>query len=84
MLLAHFRSIFPLLGAKKTFLENPALSHTTSYGFLAPCQNLEKNYDKIPRKCLDRQKDRRMERPYLIGLFQLPLGVYQLPAYEVI
>ena len=39
--------IFPILGAKNIFLENPALSCTTSYGFLAPCQNLEKVNDTI-------------------------------------
>ena len=41
------------------FLENPALSRTTSYGFLALCQNLEKVNDTIQRKCPDRWKDRR-------------------------
>ena len=46
-------------GVKKIFLENPALTHTTSYGFLALCQNLEKTKDTIPRKCPDRWKDRR-------------------------
>ena len=28
--------------------ENPALSHTTLYGFLASCQNSEKTNDAIP------------------------------------
>ena len=41
--LANFWSIFPILGAKKIILENPTLSHKTLYGFLVPCQNLEKN-----------------------------------------
>ena len=50
-----------MLGAKKTFLENLALSHTNSYGFLASCQNLEKANDTILRKSPDRQ-DRRMKR----------------------
>ena len=49
--------IFPIFGAKKIFLENPALSRTTSFGFLAPCQNLEKVNDRIQRKCPDRRKD---------------------------
>ena len=31
----------------------------TSYEFLAPCQNLDKTYDTIPRKCPDRWKDER-------------------------
>ena len=57
MFLAHFWSIFPIFGAKKNFLENLALPHTTSYGFLAPCQNLEKTNDAIPRKHPDRRKD---------------------------
>ena len=61
MFLAHFRFIFLILGAKNFFLENPAHSRTTSYGFLAPCQNLEKTNDTIPRKRPDRQKDRRTE-----------------------
>ena len=34
------------------------LSHATLYGFLAPCQNLEKTNDTIPTKHLDRWKDR--------------------------
>ena len=76
MFLSHFWSIFPNLGAKKIFLENPALSRTTSDGFLAPCQNLEKTNHSIPRKHLDRwkdgQKDRRTDRPYFTGPFQLP------------
>ena len=59
--MAHFWPIFPILGAKKFFLENPALSHTTSYGFLASCQNLEKTNDTIPRKRPDRQKDGRTD-----------------------
>ena len=49
-----FWPIFPILGAKKIFLESLALSRTTSYGFLAPCQNLEKVNDTIQRKRLDR------------------------------
>ena len=68
---------------KKTYPENPSLSHTTSYSILIPCQNLEKTNDTIPRKCLDRQKDRwkdrkkgrRTKRPYFIGPFWLPLWV---------
>ena len=57
-----FGPIFPIFGAKNIFLENPALSCTTSYGFLAPCQNSEKVNDTIQRKCPDRQKDRRTDR----------------------
>ena len=46
---------------KKKFLGNLALTCKTSHEFLALCQNSEK-YEVIPRKCLDRQKDRRMDR----------------------
>ena len=73
--MAHFGSIFPIFGVKKIFLENPALSCTTSYGFLAPCQNLEKVNDTIQRKRPDRRTDRRTDRPYFIGHFRLPPGV---------
>ena len=52
-----FHSIFPILGAKKIFQENPALSHTTSCGFLAPCQNLEKVNDTVQRKRPDRRTE---------------------------
>ena len=52
---------FPNFGGKKIFLKNPALSRTTSYGFLASCQNLEKTNDKIPRKSPQRRKDGRKD-----------------------
>ena len=51
-----FWPIFPILGAKKYFLENPALSCTTSYGFLAPLPKFKKTNDTISRKCPERQK----------------------------
>ena len=57
MFLAHFWSIFSIFGAKKNYLENLAQPRTTSYKFLAPCQNFEKTNDTIPRKALDRLKD---------------------------
>ena len=93
----HFGLIFPIFRAKKIFLENPALSRTTSYGFLAPCQNLENVNDTIQSKCPDRQKDgqkdgqkdrqkeRRTDRPYFIGPFRLPPGVQKvlLTKFEV-
>ena len=66
---------FPNFAARKIFLENPALSRTTSYGFLASCQNLEKTNDTIPRKRPDRRTDGRTDRPYFIGPFRLPPGV---------
>ena len=69
--------LWPILGPfsqfleqKKNFLENPALSRTTSYGSLAPCQNLEKVNDTIQRKRPDKPG-----RPFFIGPFRLPLGV---------
>ena len=56
-----FWPISPIFGTKKIFLENQALSRTTSYEFLAPCQNLQKVNDTIQRKCPDRRKDRKTE-----------------------
>ena len=56
LFLAHFWSIFPILGAKAISLENSALSLTTSYGFLAPYQKLEKT-NTIPRKHPDKRTD---------------------------
>ena len=56
-----FWVLFPNFGAKKIFPENPALSRTTSYEFLATCQISEKTNDTIPRKRLDRRTDRRIE-----------------------
>ena len=51
----------PIFGAKRIFLENPALSRTTSYGFLVPCQNLEKDNDTIQRKCPDKRMEGRTD-----------------------
>ena len=73
-----FWSIFPILRPKIFFPGNPALSHTTSYRFLAPCQNLEKNNDTISRKRPDRQKDERDDRPYFIQPLWLPPGVQKV------
>ena len=50
---------FPNFGGKKFFQER--LCHANLYRFLAPCQNLEKTNDTIPRKQSDRCKDGRME-----------------------
>ena len=61
LFLAHFGLIFPIFQAKKLFLENPTLSRPTSYGFLAPCQKLEKVNNTIQRQYLDRRKDRWKE-----------------------
>ena len=59
--MAHLWPIFPTFRAKKFLLENPALSHTISCGFLAPCQNLEKTNHAIPRKSPDRRKDEKTD-----------------------
>ena len=40
------------------------LLRTISYGFLAPCQSLEKTNDTNPRKCSDRRNDGRTDRPF--------------------
>ena len=71
LFLAHFWSIFQILGAKKSFPENPTLPCTTPYGFLAPSKNLEKTIDTTAIKCPRRQKNKRrgMDRPYFIGTF---------------
>ena len=68
--LVHFGPFLPIFGQKKIFLENLALSRTTSYAFLAPCQISEKTNDTIPRKRLNRRTDGRTDRP-----FQLLPGV---------
>ena len=47
----------PNFWSKKHFLENSALPRTTSYRFLAPCQNLEETNHTIPRKRPERRKD---------------------------
>ena len=59
--MTHFGPIFPILGTKKIFLKNQALSRTTTHGILAPCQISEKTNDTIPRKRLDRRIDGRVD-----------------------
>ena len=73
-----FCPIFPIFWAKKIFPKNPALSSTTSHGILAPCQNLEKINDTIPRKRPERRKDGRMDGHYFIGTFRLLPGVQKI------
>ena len=60
-----FLGPFSHLLGQKIFPENPILPRTTSYGFLAPRQNLEKINDTIPRKCPDRRKDGQKDRQTL-------------------
>ena len=55
--LVHFHNSW----GKQIFLENPALSRTTSHWFLAPYQNLEKTNAAISRKRLGRWKDGRTD-----------------------
>ena len=43
-----FLVYFPNFGGKKKNSGNPALSCTTFYRFLTPCQNLERTNDTIP------------------------------------
>ena len=74
----RFWPIFLIFGTKNFFLQNPTLSSTTSYEFLASCQNLEITNDTIPRKCpdrwIDRSADGRTDRPYFIEPFQVMPG----------
>ena len=69
----------PFSQLENIFPENVDLSCTFSYRFLAPCQNLEKINDTIPRKRLDRQKDRqkdgRNNRLYFMRAFQQSQGI---------
>ena len=61
MFLAPFGPFSQFWGKKIFFSENPTLSRTTSYALQATYQILEKSYDTIPRKYLDRRMDRRTE-----------------------
>ena len=36
--------------------------------------NSEKSHDRIPRKQSDRRQEGKLDRPYFIRFFQLPLG----------
>ena len=68
-------------GKKIFFPETPALSRTTSYEFLAPCQISEITNDTIPRRAgggTERRKDGRTDRPYFIGPFRLLPGVQKI------
>ena len=52
-----FSAHYSNFGDEKIFPENPALLHTTPHGVLAPCKNLEKINNAIPRKRPNRRKD---------------------------
>ena len=67
----YFWAISPIFGSKTVFFpKTPALSPTTSEGFLTPSQNSEKSNDPIPIKHLDRRQDGRTSRLYFIGPLQ--------------
>ena len=57
--------LWPIFGpfsqilGEKIFFQKIWLSHTTSYGFLASCQNSEKTNNTNPRKQTDRRTDGR-------------------------
>ena len=50
---------YPNFGDKKFF--SGKSGSVTQYGFLAPCQNLEKTNNKIPRKRPDRETEGRTD-----------------------
>ena len=66
--LAQFWPIFPVFWAKEVFLKNLVLSRKTSFGFLAPCQNLEKTNNQFQENT---RTEGRMERPYFVGPIEL-------------
>ena len=70
-----FLTHFPHFGGKKTFSWKIRLSHTTSYGFLAPCQNFKKFNDTIQRKRLDRQTEGQKDRQKTKIIFQLLVNI---------
>ena len=65
-----FWPIFPIFGAKRFFLRNPALSHRKKHGPLTSCWVSQKTNESIPRKLPDgrteRWKDGKTERRTLI------------------
>ena len=56
---------------------------TTSYEFLAPCQNSEKTNDTIPRKRPNRRKDGKTGRPDSIIPF-IPLFTWDTANFKVL
>ena len=58
---------FSQIFGQKYFSQKTWLSCTISYVFLVLDKNSKKTYDTVPRKCLDRRRDRRMDTPYFIG-----------------
>ena len=74
-----FLTHFPKFLGKIFFPENPALSRTTSYGFLASCQISEKTNDTVPRKRLDRTEERKDGQTLFYRTLQATTGVPKTP-----
>ena len=53
--MARFRFFSPFFWAKRFLSKSPPLLHTTSYDFLTPCQNLEKNNQLLKNGWTDGQ-----------------------------
>ena len=83
MFWANFWSISQFLRQNFFFSGNTALPHTTLYGFLAPCQNLEKTNNKILRKRPDRRKHGRTDRPYFIAPPPPPPTTAECPKRQI-
>ena len=77
MFLAHFWPIYPNFGAQIFFSGKSDSAKHNFIWFLAPCQNLEKINDAIPRKRLNRRKDGQKDRSYFMEHLRLPPGVQQ-------
>ena len=87
MFLIRFRSIFPILGAKKFFPENMAVMHN----FLWVSSKMPKfrknwwyNSKKTPGQKEERtegQTEGWMDRPYFTRPFRLPLGIQWRPYF---
>ena len=61
MFLSHFWPFLVLFARWGFFSKNPALSRTTIYGPLTPCQVSEKTNEPILRKLTDRPKDEQKD-----------------------
>ena len=70
-----FLAHFPNFGGKKICLENPALSLTTSYGFLDHAKIWKKLMIQFQENArTDGRTDGRTDRSYFIGPFRLTPG----------
>ena len=66
MFLAHFYSIFPILGAKKSFFWQIRLCHA---------QHRMLKFRKNMIKFQENSRTDLTDRPYFLGLLRLPPGV---------